>query len=60
MFFAGYDNGNTITNIKKDTISFNLYITTLTDTYTLVPSVSSFNTSTGKTGDTISCAVYKK
>lgn len=44
---------------KSDTVSFNLYITTLTDTYTLVPSVSSFNTSTGKTGDTISCAVYK-
>lgn len=60
---ASYDNGDsdsdTISNIKSDTVSFNLYITTLTDTYTLVPSVSSFNTSAGKTGDTISCAVYK-
>lgn len=44
---------------KSDTISFNVYISTLSNIYTLIPSVSSYNTSTGKTGDTIGCDVYK-
>ena len=56
-----YDNfGNFVENISKtDTVSFNVYITTISDTYTLIPTVSSYNTSTGKDGDTIGCAVYK-
>ena len=47
---------------KRDIVPFNIYISTLTDTnvYTLVPSVSAYNTSIGKTGeDKISCNVYK-
>jgi hypothetical protein len=45
---------------KNDTVSFNVYISTLSDTYTLVPTVSSYNVSTGKDGvDTIGCNVYK-
>ena len=44
---------------EKDTISFNVYISTLTNTYTLIPTVSAYNTSTGKDGDKIGCNVYK-
>ena len=44
---------------KSDTVSFNVYISTLSNIYTLVPTVSSYNTSTGKNGDEIGCAVYK-
>lgn len=43
----------------SDSIPFNIYISTITNIYTLVPSVSAFNTSTGIDGDVISCAVYK-
>lgn len=43
----------------SDSISFNVYISTLSDTYTLIPTVSSYNTSTGKNGDTIGCDVFK-
>jgi hypothetical protein len=44
---------------KNDSVSFNVYISTLSNTYTIIPTVSSYNTSTGKTGDTIGCNVYK-
>ena len=44
---------------KSDNVSFNVYISTLSNIYILVPTVSSYNTSTGKTGDTIGCSVYK-
>ena len=44
---------------KNDTVSFNVYISTLSNLYTLVPTVSTYNTSTGKDGDTIGCSVYK-
>ena len=56
-----YDNfGNVVEYISKtDTVSFNVYITTISDTYTLIPTVSSYNTSTGKDGDKIGCSVYK-
>lgn len=56
-----YDNiGNFIEDDhKNDLVSFNVYISTLSNTYTLVPTVSTYNTSTGKTGDTIGCNVYK-
>lgn len=43
----------------NDTIGFNIYISSLKNTYTLVPSVSSFNTSTGKDGETVGCSVFK-
>ncbi len=46
-------------NLHSDLVSFNVYITTLSNTYILVPTVSSYNTSTGKDGDTIGCSVYK-
>lgn len=56
-----YDNnGNFVEDDhKNDSVSFNVYISTLSNTYTLVPTVSTYNTSTGKTGDTIGCNVYK-
>lgn len=56
-----YDNnGNFVEDDhKNDLVSFNVYISTLSNTYTLVPTVSTYNTSTGKTGDTIGCNVYK-
>ena len=56
-----YDNnGNFVEDDhKSDSVSFNVYISTLSNTYTLVPTVSTYNTSTGKTGDTIGCNVYK-
>ena len=44
---------------KSDMVSFNVYISTLSNTYTLVPTKSAYNTSTGKDGDTIGCNVYK-
>ena len=44
---------------KTDSISFNVYISTLSDTYTLIPTKSSYNTSTGTIGDKIGCNVYK-
>ena len=44
---------------KNDSVSFNVYISSLSNTYTLVPTVSTFNTSTGKDGDKIGCAVFK-
>ena len=43
----------------NDTIGFNIYISSLKNIYTLVPSVSSFNTSTGKDGETVGCSVFK-
>ena len=43
----------------NDTIGFNIYISSLKNTYTLVPSVSSYNTSTGKDGETVGCSVFK-
>ena len=46
-------------NKYRDTVAFNVYISTSADLYTLVPSVSSYNTSTGSSGDTIGCDVYK-
>lgn len=56
-----YDNfGNIVgEEHKNNTVSFNVYISTLYSLYTLVPTVSAYNTSTGKTGDTIGCNVYK-
>ena len=56
-----YDSsGNILKTIhEKDTISFYVYISTLTNTYTLIPTVSAYNTSTGKNGDIIGCNVYK-
>ena len=56
-----YDNLGNITKYeeKRDSVSFNVYITTLSDIYTLVPTVSSYNTSSGKDGDKIGCSVYK-
>lgn len=56
-----YDSsGNILKTIyEKDTVSFNVYISTLTNTYTLIPTVSAYNTSTGKDGDKIGCNVYK-
>jgi hypothetical protein len=47
--------GNTI----QDIIYFNVYISTLSDIFTLVPTKTSFNTSVGKTGETIGCNVFK-
>jgi hypothetical protein len=48
------------TETYSDSIPFNIYISTITNIYTLVPSVSAFNTSTGIIDvDVISCAVYK-
>lgn len=44
---------------KQDSVSFNIYISTITNTYTLEPTNSIYNTSTGKIGDTIGCIVYK-
>ena len=45
---------------KYDTVSFNVYVSTQSDIYTLEPTPSSYNTSTGQSGkDTIGCAVYK-
>ena len=44
---------------KRDSIAFNVYISTISNIYTLVPTAAAYNTSTGKTGDTIGCAVYK-
>ena len=53
-------NAEDVSNItKSDTISFNIYISTLSDIYTLLPSVSAYNTSTGKDGDIIECSVFK-
>ena len=49
------DNGE----IKYDTISFNVYISTLSDLYTLETSPTTFNTSTGKDGETIECFAFK-
>ena len=43
----------------NDIVGFNVYISSLTNTYSLMPSASSFNTSTGKDGDTIGCIVFK-
>ena len=42
-----------------DSIAFNVYISTITNTYTLVPTVSAFNTSTIGSNNTIGCDVYK-
>ena len=47
------------TDGKSDSVAFNVYISSLSNTYTLTPSVSSYNTSTGKNGETIGCDVYK-
>ena len=44
---------------KNDTVSFMVYISTLSNTYSLRPTPTTFNTSTGKDGATISCSVYK-
>ena len=44
---------------KSDSISFNVYVSTQSNIYTLVPTKPSYNTSTGKSGDTIGCGVYK-
>ena len=59
--YPKYDNfGKFVKNEQKiDIISFNVYITTLSNTYSLLPTVSSYNTSTGKDKDTIGCDVYK-
>ena len=56
-----YDENGVVTNMveKSDTVSFNIYISTLSDIYSLNPTVSSYNTSTGKTGDGIECFVFK-
>jgi hypothetical protein len=55
-----YDDNNEIKDIEiKDSISFNVYISTLSNIYTLLPTVTSYNTSIGKTGDTIGCDVFK-
>lgn len=56
-----YDNSGNITGeeAKNDSVSFNVYISTLSSLYTLIPTVSTYNTSTGKDGDTIGCSVYK-
>ena len=53
------DLGNIEYGYVEDTVSFNVYISTITNTYTLAPSVSIYNTSTGKDGDSIICNVYK-
>lgn len=47
--------GNTI----QDIIYFNVYISTLSDIFTLVPTKTSFNTSVGKNGEKIGCNVFK-
>ena len=59
--YPTYDNfGNIVgEEHKNDTVSFNVYISTLSNLYTLNPTVSAYNTSTGKAGDTIGCNVYK-
>ena len=44
---------------KFDTIYFNVYISTSSDLYTLQPSVSAYNTSTGKNNEKIECKVFK-
>lgn len=45
---------------KQDTVSFNIYISNLSNIYTLSPTVSVYNTSTGTDGvDKIGCNVYK-
>ena len=56
-----YDSfGEFVEYIRKiDTVSFNVYISTLSNTYSLSPTVSAYNTSMGKNGDTIGCDVYK-
>ena len=54
------ESGNVIgTEDKIDTVSFNVYISTISNIYTLVPTVSTYNTSTGKNGDTVGCNVFK-
>ena len=54
------ESGNIIDyELKNDSISFNVYISTLTNIYTLIPTTSVYNTSTGTTGDKIGCNVYK-
>lgn len=53
------ESGNSDEDHKNDIVSFNIYISNLSNTYSLMPSVSSYNTSTGKTGDTIGCSVFK-
>ena len=49
------------TDGKKDHVPFSVYISsTVSDIYTLIPTVSVYNTSTGKDGeDKIGCVVYK-
>ena len=56
-----YDSSGTLlkTIYEKDTVSFNVYISTITNIYTLIPTVSSYYTSTGSDGDKIGCNVYK-
>lgn len=45
---------------KQDTVSFNIYISNLSNIYTLSPTISVYNTSTGTDGvDKIGCNVYK-
>jgi hypothetical protein len=52
--------GNLIEEIEKnDSVSFMVYISTLSNTYSLRPTPTTFNTSTSKDGATISCSVYK-
>lgn len=54
------ESGNIIDyEYKNDSISFNVYISTLTNIYTLIPTTSAYNTSTGTNGDKIGCNVYK-
>lgn len=54
------ESGNIIDyEYKNDSISFNVYISTLTNIYTLIPTTSVYNTSTGTNGDKIGCNVYK-
>ena len=61
-------NGNPITEEKVDTVSFNVYISTISNAYTLQPDVTSFNTSKGVAYDKdnieapcdkIGCSVFK-
>ena len=60
--------GNPIMEEKIDIVSFNVYISEIANTYTLQPSVTSFNTSKGVAYDkddaevvcdTIGCSVFK-
>ena len=55
IIVSAQDGDKTLT----DSVSFNVYISTISDIYTLVPTVSSYNTSTGIDGDKIGCNVYK-